>query len=131
MGCLAVVLAIPFMVATMGVLAAIAIPNFLKARECSQRNVCMSNLRMLKAAQEQHALERGGAAGDGPDVNEAITAVDRELHCPNGGSYTLSSLGAEPACSVHGTMSAPRDTKGWPQPPVRPFRSVGDSSVER
>jgi Tfp pilus assembly protein PilE len=104
-----VVLAIPFMVATMGVLAAIAIPNFVKARECSQRNVCMSNLRMLEASKEQPALERGGGS---PGTHEAVAFAGRDLRCPNGGSYTVSGIGAEPACSVHGTLSAPRDVRG-------------------
>jgi plasmid maintenance system killer protein len=38
-------------------LAAIAIPNFVRARQTSQTNACINNLRIIDAAKQQWALE--------------------------------------------------------------------------
>ncbi len=48
---------IMIVVAIIGLLAAIAIPNFVKARESAQRNACINNLRQVDGAVQQYALE--------------------------------------------------------------------------
>ncbi len=48
---------IMIVVAIIGLLAAIAIPNFVKARESAQRNACINNLRQIDGAIQQYALE--------------------------------------------------------------------------
>ena len=48
---------IMIVVAIIGLLAAIAIPNFVKARTTSQKNACINNLRQYDAALQQYALE--------------------------------------------------------------------------
>src|SRR5260221_374447 len=53
---------IMIVVAIIGLLAAIAIPNFLKARSTSQMNACINNLRQIDAAKQQWALETGQKA---------------------------------------------------------------------
>ena len=50
---------IMIVVAIIGLLAAIAIPNFIRARTTSQTNTCIDNLRMIDAAKQQWALEQG------------------------------------------------------------------------
>ena len=50
---------IMIVVAIIGLLAAVAIPNVLRARTTAQTNTCIDNLRMLDAAQQQWALETG------------------------------------------------------------------------
>lgn len=45
------------MIVVIGLLAAIAIPNFVKAREAAQRNACILNLRSLEGAKATWALE--------------------------------------------------------------------------
>jgi prepilin-type N-terminal cleavage/methylation domain-containing protein len=50
---------IMIVVAIIGLLAAIAIPNFLKARSTSQQNACINNLRQIDGAIQQWALETG------------------------------------------------------------------------
>mgnify|MGYP003498350256 CR=1 FL=1 len=54
---------IMIVVAIIGLLAAIAIPNFIKNRTISQQNACINNLRMIDAGKEQWAMETGQAAG--------------------------------------------------------------------
>jgi prepilin-type N-terminal cleavage/methylation domain-containing protein len=48
---------IMIVVAIIGLLAAIAIPNFVKARTTSQQNACINNLRQIDGAKQQWALE--------------------------------------------------------------------------
>ena len=48
---------IMIVVAIIGLLAAIAIPNFVKARTQSQTNACINNLRQIDGAKQQWALE--------------------------------------------------------------------------
>ncbi len=50
---------IMIVVAIIGLLAAIAIPNFVRARVTSQTNMCIDNLRMIDNAKQQWALEQG------------------------------------------------------------------------
>ena len=49
---------IMIVVAIIGLLAAIAIPNFVKARTTSQTNACINNLRQIDGAKQQWALEQ-------------------------------------------------------------------------
>lgn len=50
---------IMIVVAIIGLLAAIAIPSFMRARTTSQKNACINNLRQIEAAKDQYALESG------------------------------------------------------------------------
>src|SRR6187401_2388668 len=50
---------IMIVVAIIGLLAAIAIPNFVRARKTSQTNACINNLRQIDGAKQQWALETG------------------------------------------------------------------------
>ena len=89
-----------------GVLAAVAIPNFVKARSTSQMNVCINNLRQMDAAKNQWALEKNKKAEDVPtedDIKPYIKLMNGELpKCPQGGSYTLGPLSESPKCSIPG-----------------------------
>ena len=57
---------IMIVVAIIGLLAAIAIPNFVKARETAQKNACINNLRQIDGAKEQWALENKKTSADTP-----------------------------------------------------------------
>ena len=107
-GCLVAALTIPVIVAIIGLLAAIAIPSFVKARETAQINGCINNMRILDAAKEQAALAH--AREDGDAIPEAefspyIKGGFGGLLCPSQGDYTVNPLGQDPECSVHGELS--------------------------
>ena len=57
---------IMIVVAIIGLLAAIAIPNFVKARETAQLNSIVNNLRIIEGAKDQWALEQKKGTGDTP-----------------------------------------------------------------
>jgi prepilin-type N-terminal cleavage/methylation domain-containing protein len=50
---------IMIVVAIIGLLAAIAIPNFVKARATAQKNTCIANMKQIEGAKQQWAMEKG------------------------------------------------------------------------
>ena len=105
---------IMIVVAIIGLLAAIAIPNFVRARSTSQQNACINNLRLIDAAQQQYALEKGVASTvtlspDGSQIQPYLGhGASGELpHCPLNGtdtsfsdSYTLTTVTNTPTCKI-------------------------------
>jgi prepilin-type N-terminal cleavage/methylation domain-containing protein len=93
---------IMIVVAIIGLLAAIAIPSFVKARTTAQTNACINNLRQIDAAKEQWALADGATTGavDEAEVNAYIK--NGEPSCPAGGTYSYEDLGTDPSCDVSG-----------------------------
>lgn len=74
---------IMIVVAIIGLLAAIAIPNFLRARSTSQQNACINNLRQIDGAIQQWALETGQTAAAAP------TAANVQPYMGRGSAGTL------------------------------------------
>ena len=95
----AVVVLLPA-VAVSGMLAAIAIPNFVKARSTSQQNACINNLRQLDAAKQEWALEKGKKDGDVPAMDDLKPYLGKIPSCPAGGAYTINAVGQPPECSL-------------------------------
>ena len=122
-GCLVAALGLPFIVAVVGILAAIAIPNFIMARDISQNTACVANMKMLEAAKEKVVAGKGYRPGDGISEQEVSGALGRpfsSVKCPRGGSYTLSPAGQDPVCSMHGSLTKALESRGLrrPGPPV-------------
>jgi hypothetical protein len=88
-------------------LAAIAIPNFVKARAASQKNACINNLRQLDAAKAEWALEKNKKDGDTPTMDDLRPYLSRKLVCPAGGHYTLGTMAERPTCSIPGHTLEP------------------------
>ncbi len=91
---------IMIVVAIIGLLAAIAIPSFMKARTTSQKNACINNLRQIEAAKEQWALETKQSTG----ITAVTTAVNvymkAEPSCPAGGTYAYGVIGTNAVCTL-------------------------------
>ncbi len=102
---------IMIVVAIIGLLAAIAIPNFVKARATSQANACINNLRQIDGAAQQFALERGKKTGDAISYPGDLTpyiklnSASSIPPCPAGGSYADATVGAVPTCSLSTTIT--------------------------
>lgn len=95
---------IMIVVAIIGLLAAIAIPNFVKARTTAQKNACINNLRQIDGAKEQWALETKKSAGSATvdtEVNQYIKG-NATPKCPAGGTYTYNAVDTSPTCGVDG-----------------------------
>jgi type II secretory pathway pseudopilin PulG len=100
-------------VAIIGLLAAIAIPNFVKARATSQANACINNLRQIDAAANQFALEKGKKTSDAITYPGDLTpyiklnSASSIPPCPAGGAYSCATVGASPACSLGSSVTPP------------------------
>jgi prepilin-type N-terminal cleavage/methylation domain-containing protein len=107
---------IMIVVAIIGLLAAIAIPNFVRARTTSQKNACINNLRQIDGAKQQWALESKAAAtatptaaqitpylgrGSGGSVVTCVCPADSSTSIAT--SYTIGDLATAPVCLIVGT----------------------------
>ena len=88
-----------------GLLLAIAIPNFVKARNVSMENACINNMRQIEAAKNEWALEKGKDPGDVPTAADLTPYIagGKFPVCPSGGTYTIGAVSNSPSCSVHGS----------------------------
>ena len=96
---------IMIVVAIIGLLAAIAIPNFVKARTLSQQNGCIENLRQINCAKTAWALEQNKGAAIIPEDTDLFGPalyIRTKPGCPSGGSYSLQSVGDKPECNLPG-----------------------------
>ncbi len=93
---------IMIVVAIIGLLAAIAIPNFAKMRTNAQRQACIMNLKTIESAKEAWATQERKADGD-PVDEAAINALlknGQAPQCPGGGTYSYNPVGTPPTCSL-------------------------------
>jgi len=94
---------IMIVVAIIGLLAAIAIPNFVRARTTAQKNACINNLRQVDGAIQQWALENKQAA-TAPVLEANVTPyLKNSVVCPAGGttfadSYNVTDCQTAPTC---------------------------------
>jgi prepilin-type N-terminal cleavage/methylation domain-containing protein len=97
---------IMIVVAIIGLLAAIAIPNFVKARATSQCNACINNLRQIDAAANQFALEKGQTTGSAITYPTDLTPYIKLNSsgsippCPANGTYACANVGTNPTCTL-------------------------------
>jgi len=97
---------IMIVVAIIGLLAAIAIPNFVRARKTAQMNSCINALRLIENAKQQLQLERPGTAITGGVGGTLEPYIGRGVNgtwptCPATGTdtYTAGDASTLPTCS--------------------------------
>ena len=86
-----------------GLMAAVAVPNFVKARDTALRNGCVANLRTIDGAKATWALENRKADGALPsdaDLFGATKYVPEKPVCKKGGIYAIGPVGTKPTCSI-------------------------------
>ncbi len=98
-------------VAIIGLLAAIAIPNFIRARTTSQQNACINNLRLIDSSKQQWALEQRKQSSDTPQSSDLQPYLGRGINgelptCPVDTTYTFTTsyapgnVASKPTCSL-------------------------------
>ena len=113
---------IMIVVLIIGILLAIAVPNFVQARETSRTKSCVANLYQINSAKLQCSMDNGLAGNDtsskflldgttpntpGPGGTYQLIGgvnitgyIRRTPVCPSGGTYTTGNVGSAPQCSV-------------------------------
>ncbi len=89
---------IMIVVLIIGILMAIAVPNFIKARSNSRLQTVIANLKQIDSAKEQWAMETGQVSG------AAVTSANLSpgymksypLNTPVTGTYVPEPVGTEP-----------------------------------
>ncbi len=110
-----------------GILLAIAIPNFISARETSRAKSCIGSLKQIDSAKQQAIMDNhlnGASAAiffvdgtttstSGPDGNyqlvsmaNSINYIRRQPVCPSGGQYTPGGVLVSPICSITGAAGS-------------------------
>jgi prepilin-type N-terminal cleavage/methylation domain-containing protein len=103
---------IMIVVAIIGLLAAIAIPNFVKARETARKNTCINNLRLIDGAKQTWALEKNVAPTSTPVSSDIAPYLGRGgtswaklssagVKCPDQPTipYKFNSVATKPSCT--------------------------------
>ena len=101
---------IMIVVAIIAILAAVAIPNFIKYRQNSQAAACVSNLKQIEAAAEQ-AKMAGTTPSSVADLVGPKKYIKNTPTCPAGGTYDIGTDTTGPTCSIKENDST--DKSAW------------------
>jgi prepilin-type N-terminal cleavage/methylation domain-containing protein len=112
---------IMIVVAIIALLAAIAVPGFLRARKRSQASKIINDLRLIDAAVDQYAIETAKKSGDPVAVSDwtnylkkdtMLFATGQDLFSNDYGPQTVDSLPKVPQ-STRAALSDVTDTAFW------------------
>lgn len=83
---------------------AIAIPNFVKARQVAMQNACINNMREIQAAKNEWEIEKNKTSGDVPTADDLTPYLPGHKFpiCPAGGTYTIGAVSNDPTCTFPG-----------------------------
>ena len=112
---------IMIVVAIIALLAAIAVPGFLRARKRSQASKILNDLRMIDSAIDQYAIEYSKKTGDAVAVADwtnyvkkdtVLFATGQDLFGNDYGPQSVDTL-PKVAQSAYDTLSDVADTAFW------------------
>jgi hypothetical protein len=89
-------------IVVLGLLAAAAVPNVIKARNAAQHATCIANLQTIESAKAAWAAEFNKKDTDEPgdaDLFGPGNQIPEKPVCPAGGRYSLNPVNARPSCS--------------------------------
>ncbi len=114
---------IMIVVLIIGILLAIAIPNFVSARESSRAKACVGNLKQIDSATQQYCMDKklSGATSGATSYTTNLPTLDSTATtglvgtagylrttpaCPAGGTYNVApKISDSPYCSISGNAS--------------------------
>ena len=87
---------IMIVVAIIGLLIAVAVPNFSKMRRDAQKTACHAQLQSIDGFKEMWATQEKRADNDTPSESQLGAFFKGEVMptCPGGGSYTIGAVTA-------------------------------------
>ena len=112
---------IMIVVAIIALLAAIAVPGFLRARKRSQASKILNDLRLIDGSVDQYAIETGRKSGDVVNVADwtnylkkdtRLFSTGQDLFGDDYGTQTVDTLPIVPA-NAYGSLSDVADTGFW------------------
>ena len=90
---------IMIVVAIIGLLAAIAIPNFVKARQTAEKQACIANLKQIQGAVQVWALDNNKAGTDAPATSDLTPNYIKSWPKCKGTDYAVpTNVDTDPVC---------------------------------
>lgn len=112
---------IMIVVLIIGILLAIAIPNFVQARESSRAKSCVANLKQIDSAKQQYMMDKNASTFTSATDTTLGGLVGQYIRstpaCPAGGSYTTGNESTLPTCTLatsNASMYGPAPTGTYP-----------------
>jgi len=112
---------IMIVVAIIALLAAIAVPGFVRARKRSQASKILNDLRLIDSAIDQYAIETSKKGGDAVDVTDwtnylkkdtTLFATGQDLFGDDYGPQTVDQLPIVPSAAM-ANLAPVTDTAFW------------------
>lgn len=100
---------IMIVVAIIGLLAAVAIPNLIQARKQSQITGCKANLRAIHGAITMFATQEGRSDDHEVSWDDIEKYLNHIPTCPSKGEYEITTVGEEPTCTIKGHTLNPEE----------------------
>jgi prepilin-type N-terminal cleavage/methylation domain-containing protein len=96
---------IMIVVLIIGILLAIAIPNFITARSSSRARACVANLKEIDSAKQQYIMDQKlGTLADPGSPNFLVgTYLKSTPSCPASGNYDTGDYTTSPTCTYGAT----------------------------
>lgn len=96
-------------IAIMGLLAAVAVPNYVAMIAKARRNVCAANREQIDSAKALWSVEHRKPEAGVPTAGDLRPGLkDQKLPvCPSGGAYTIGAVGVKATCSFHPEEAGP------------------------
>lgn len=92
-------------IAIVGLLSAIAIPNFVKSRDAARRNACIKNLKTIDEAKHlwgiENAKNESALPGDA-DLVGMDKYIKAKPICPATGTCAYLTIGDQATCTIEG-----------------------------
>ncbi len=97
-----------FLAVGLALLAGVALPSLIRARNTPAMNACVNNLLRLDGVKDQWRLENHKTTNDVPTWEDLLPYLRKKPICPQGGTYILGRVGEPPRCSLGGTHALPQ-----------------------
>lgn len=95
-------LEIMVVVALIGLLVTLAFPSYVRTRERTQNNACINNLREIDNSIDRWAIENSKISPDPVTMANVMNYLKQTPVCPASGTYTITTVGSDPTCSIGG-----------------------------
>lgn len=84
-----------------GILLAIAVPQWITVRTISQKNSCYENQRQIDNAKFRWAMGEAKKGDDTPTEADLTDYLKDFPKCPTSGTYTIGKVDEKVTCSDH------------------------------